>query len=92
MKDPNRLTWPPRRSDVLFIFASAVTIYAVTQKAWGIVITGLVVTAFATAFPRMKGPFRLRGSEKGPELRGELVRTAEEAAEDRAAKRQPQDR
>ena len=69
MSDPNRLSWPPTRSDILGLVAIGVIADALANEAWGLAGSTLLICAFAAAFPRMTGRFKV-----GPkELEGEVV-------------------
>lgn len=71
VRDPNRLVWPPTRSDVFSVVCLGVLVYASVERQWALVGVALLVALFAVVLPRMRGPFELGG----PRLRfkGELV-------------------
>lgn len=71
MKDPDRLVWPPTRSDVFAVVALGVLVYAGIEREWTIVAVALLAGLFAVVFPRMTGPFELGGDKL--RFRGQLV-------------------
>lgn len=56
------------------VVAGLVHAYTRGGKLGPILVTvGLAFGAFAVLFPRLKGPFRLKGSAQGPTLQGDLL-------------------
>ena len=76
-RDPNRLVWPPRLSDLFALLCAGVVVYALIQGAWVLAGFALVPATFAVAFPRMKGQWELRGGAN-PRARGELIEPVDE--------------
>lgn len=59
--DPNRLSWPLLRSDVVTLFCLAVVAYCLATGTWpGLAIVALVAAVFSALSPRMTGRFHMR--------------------------------
>jgi len=71
MHDPDRLGWPPTRSDLLALVVLVVLAYTMYERIWGVVAVALPVLLAAVMLPRMRGPFKLGGSRF--RFEGELV-------------------
>lgn len=77
MRDPNRLSWPPLRSDVVAVACFAVCAYCVLSSTWPVLAGGaLMCGLFAGLSPRMKGRFGLKTAESS--VGGEFVSPFEE--------------
>jgi hypothetical protein len=71
-RDPNRLSWPPTRTDLLtLVFVIAFGYCLIQNRGPAITIPVLVAALFAGISPRMKGPFGWR-SGGGASLGGEF--------------------
>jgi hypothetical protein len=69
--DPNRIPWPPGRSDVLGLIAIGVIADALANEAWALAGFALLVCVFAAAFPRMEREYEVGGGP--PRLKGYLA-------------------
>ncbi len=71
-KNPDRFSWPPTRADALGGLSVFVVVYCVLNNRWeGLAGLALVICAFAVAFPRMIGRWRVGGAP--PSIEAELV-------------------
>lgn len=90
MGDPDRLTWPPRRSDLVMLVGLGVIVYSIVAKEWGVISFGVFILLVGFLIPRMKGKF----SFGAPKLnfRGELVdqTKADESGEAKRRRRRGQ--
>jgi hypothetical protein len=60
MNDPNRLTWPPSRSDIAALLCFAVAAGLILANRWPVIVAiAILAGVFAAVSPRMKGPFGL---------------------------------
>jgi hypothetical protein len=71
MKDPHRFSFPPSKSDIVLLVGLAMIVYTGIEKAWGVLVVGVVVMLAGLLSDRMVGPFSL-GNEKF-HFRGELL-------------------
>jgi hypothetical protein len=71
MRDLDRFTWPPHKSDLVLYAGIGVTVYAIVAQHWGIISAGVVLMLAGLLLPRMRGPFALGGQKL--QFRGELV-------------------
>ena len=77
--DPDRVEWPPLRTDVFVLFAAGLVIWSGIDGQWGFAAYALSICTFAVVFPRMYGRYGVGGPE-GP-LQGVVTpsRSAQEA-------------
>lgn len=92
MRDYDRFTWPPRKSDLLLFAGLGLVIYSVVAQHWGLISAGVVLMIVGLLVPRMKGPFALGGPKL--QFRGELVdpgdgSTRQQDEPQRSAPREP---
>lgn len=70
-RNPDRLSFPPTRSDVVMYVGAALIVDAGIERAWDALVAGTILLVVGLLVPRMKGPFSVGGPKA--QFRGELV-------------------
>jgi hypothetical protein len=69
--DRDRLTFPPRRSDIVMLMGILAMVFTGLHEAWGAFAGAVILLLVGLFAPRMKGPFSLGGPKLN--FKGELT-------------------